>query len=225
MFRLFAAAEHTKVVAKQRAVRAPMSQRPSGYERRPNEDYKTVAWPVAAVLPYAGEIAFGWDPCDDNPGPDKLVTALHALDVAAVGTSTDFFTTAPPPGVTHLVTNPSYGEKRRGVIAERFIACALELRVPGVAMLLKIDSDSGIKRQHVFRNDPAFAAKVVLLGRIRWFPGSSSPSDNHCWLLFDQEHRGASIIHYALHHEAKAEIAHAFFGLRRKPPLCIEPRQ
>ena len=129
-----AAAEHRKVVAKRKAVRASMSQRPSGYERRPNEDYKTVAWPVAAVLPHVGEIGLGWDPCDDDPGPGKLVTALRALGVGAVSTSTNFFTTAPPPGVTHLIINPPHGEKRR---ARRLSASRARARAARPSLMRK----------------------------------------------------------------------------------------
>ena len=89
-----------------------MSQRPSGYERRPNEDRKTVAWPIAAMLSHVGLIGLGWDLRDDDSGPGEPVTALRALCFDAVGTSTGFFTTAPPPGVIHLIINPPHGEKR-----------------------------------------------------------------------------------------------------------------
>ena len=74
-----------------------MSQHPIGYQRRPNE---------------VGLIRLGWDPCDNDSGPGELVTALRALDVHAASTSTNFFETAPPPGVMYLIINPPSGENR-----------------------------------------------------------------------------------------------------------------
>jgi hypothetical protein len=112
-------------------VRASMSQRPSGYERSPNEGYKTIAWPIAAVLPHVSEIRLGWPACDDDPGRRKLVAALRALGVGTVCTS-DSFTTAPSQDVTHLIANPPHGEKHRVETVERFIERALELRVPSL---------------------------------------------------------------------------------------------
>jgi hypothetical protein len=112
-------------------MRASMSQRPSGYERSPNEGYKTIAWPVAAVLPHVSEIRLGWPPCDDDPGRRKLVAALRALGVGTVRTS-DSFTTAPSQDVTHVIANPPHGEKRRVETVERFTERALELHVPSL---------------------------------------------------------------------------------------------
>jgi hypothetical protein len=76
---------------------------------------------------------------------------------------------------------------------------ALEL-VPVVAMLLRVDFDSGVTRRHLFEHCPAFALKLVLLDRIVWFesPGKQArPSDNHAWFLWDKQHRGKPIIAYA----------------------------
>jgi hypothetical protein len=64
-------------------------------------------------------------------------------------------------------------------MAVKFIEHALALNVPRIAMLLRADFDSAVSRRHLFRNNPNFAGKVVLLNRIRWFEGPSSPSDNH----------------------------------------------
>ena len=66
-----------------------------------------------------------------------------------------------------------------------------------VAMLLPIDFDSAKTRVHLFGNCSAFAAKFVLLSRIRWFPGASSPSVNHAWFLWSRAHAGLPTIHYA----------------------------
>src|SRR5262249_50437298 len=63
-------------------------------------------------------------------------------------------------------------------------------KVPRVAMLLRNDFDSVLTRQHLFRFNPYFSTKIVLLNRIKWFDGPSSPSDNHSWFIWDHTHAG-----------------------------------
>jgi hypothetical protein len=178
-----------------------MSQRSSGYARKPDEQYETVAWPVIALLPHLGEIDLAWDCCDRGSG--QLVRTLRSQSVDAIGTTDDFIRCLKPPARTsHLITNPPYGENRRGEMAERFIEHALELNVPHIAMLLRNDFDSAIRRQHLFRLNPMFAGKVILLNRIKWFAGNSSPSDNHAWFLWDRKYKRSPIIRYAARNEA-----------------------
>jgi hypothetical protein len=184
-----------------------MSQRPSGYARRPDEDYATVEWPVLALL---AALQFApvdkvWDPCN---GAGKLVATLRAQGFDAIGTSEDFLTvTAAPIGVSDLITNPPYGSSRRGELAVQFIEHALELNILRIAMLLRVDFDSALTRQHVFRCNPSFAGKIVLLNRIKWFEGPSSPSDNHAWFLWNREHQGAPSIQYVTRREAEAAMS------------------
>jgi predicted RNA methylase len=124
-----------------------------------------------------------------------------------VGAGADFFTVnAPPADVTHIICNPPYGQNRRGELAVRFIEHALELQVPQVAMLLRADFDSAVSRQHLFRHNPVYAGKLVLLHRVKWFVGPSSPSDNHAWFLYDQAHVGAPTIRYITRREAEDMI-------------------
>jgi hypothetical protein len=173
-----------------------MSQRNSGFTRVPDEHYATIAWPIVALLSQLDTVELAWDPCDRGSG--ELVATLRSQGVAAIGTRADFLaTTAPPAGVTHLITNPPYGPKRKGEAAEHFIEHALALRIPCIAMLLRNDFDSAIGRPRLFRDNPQFAGKVILLGRIKWFEGPSQPSDNHSWFLWDRTHRGAPLIRYA----------------------------
>ena len=179
-----------------------MSQRPSGYVRRPDEDYATVEWPVLALLTALRLAPVGkiWDPCN---GAGKLVATLRTQGFDAIGTSTDFFTiTSVPAGVSDLITNPPYGSSRRGELAVRFIEHALALGVPRIAMLLRVDFDSAITRQHLFRHCEYFAGKVVLLNRIKWFEGPSSPSDNHAWHVWSCGHVGPPTITYVTRAEA-----------------------
>src|SRR5262245_42948563 len=183
-----------------------MSQRPSGYERKPDESYETIAWPVIALLPHLPDIRLAWDPCDRGSG--RLITTLCDQGVNAVGTGEDFFSIAAPYNATDIITNPPYGVNRRGEEAERFIERALSFStIKRVAMLLRNDFDSAIGRQHLFRTNSMFAGKVVLLNRIKWFVGPSSPSDNHAWFLWDWRHVGPPIIRYATKREAEIRSA------------------
>jgi hypothetical protein len=93
-----------------------------------------------------------------------------------------------------VCTNPPYGIQGR--LAGQFIAHALEL-VPVVAMLLRVDFDSGKTRVGLFRDCKSFARKIVLLDRIVWF-GEGAPSDNHAWYIWDaQRYRGPPTFEYA----------------------------
>jgi len=174
-----------------------MSQRPSGYRRQPDEAYETPPWVIAALLSQLPTpIRCAWDPCDRHSG--RLVAALRAQGVDTIGTAEDFLTiTAAPVGVSDLITNPPYGEAKRGELAVRFIEHALELLVPRIAMLLRNDFDSAFSRQHIFRHCPDFAGKIVLLNRIKWFEGTSGPSDNHAWFTWNRANLGPPTIRYA----------------------------
>jgi hypothetical protein len=182
-----------------------MSQRVSGYARIPNERYETIeAWLVLALLSQLPDIGWAWDPADDGAG--HLIATLHRQGVKAVGSGSDFLSITEPPmaGVTDLVTNPPLGPARRGELATAFIQHSLELAVRRVSMLLPIDFDSAVSRQHLFRFCPAFTGKLVLLGRIRWIPGSTgSPSSNHAWFLWDKANEDAPTIRYASRREVE----------------------
>ena len=182
-----------------------MSQRPSGYARRPDEQYETVEWPILALLaarqiPPGGRV---WDPCDRGCG--QLVATLRAQGLDAIGTSADFFTiTTAPAGVTDLITNPPYGENGRGELAVKFIEHALDLRIPRVAMLLASTSTAQSRGNICSDINASFAGKVVLLNRIKWFEGPSSPSDNHGWFVWNRAHVSAPTIQYITRAEAQS---------------------
>jgi hypothetical protein len=149
----------SRAIFKHHSIRTPqrrsargleMAQRRSGYNRVDDDQYETPAEPVIALIPLLEGITRAWDP--RNRGSGKLLAVLHAHGVNAVGTGADFLTTsAPPPNVDSIVTNPPFG--KQGRLAEAFISHALEL-VPFVAMLLRVDFDSAKSRQHLFRHNP-----------------------------------------------------------------------
>jgi hypothetical protein len=172
-----------------------MSQRDSGYERKPLDQYETPAWVTLVLIPqlpaFTGKI---WEPAC---GSGKMVAALRqaGFDVVAsdITQGFDFLHRDPEPGARAIITNPPYG------LAREFIERALSVQGNRiVAMLLRTDFDHAANRAHLFADCPTFAKKVVLTKRIRWFEDSDgSPSFNHCWMIWDQQHRGAPTLAYA----------------------------
>jgi hypothetical protein len=177
-----------------------MSQRPSGYERKELDRYQTPAWVTAALVPHILDIARRriWEPAC---GLGQMVRELqrHCPDVhgSDIETGIDFLQQANKLDATAIITNPPYTSARA------FIEHALALTKPHagmVAMLLRTDYDHAVTRQHLFASCPAFAKKVVLTRRIRWFEGSrGGPSFNHAWYVWDWTHEGPPVLTYSLH--------------------------
>ncbi|WP_315789817.1 hypothetical protein, partial [Bradyrhizobium sp. SZCCHNR3027] len=73
--------------------------------------------------------------------------------------------------------------------ATQFIERALTFQKPHrgfVAMLLRTDFDHAKSRSYLFANCSAFAMKIVLTKRIKWFEDSKGkPSFNHAWFFWD----------------------------------------
>src|SRR6516164_2616758 len=138
-----------------------MSQRQSGYPRQPNETYETPSWVVQVVAQYLRKHCLHiWAPADEESS--RLVLALRAEGFTVTATADDFLvrTCLPHSRIDAVTTNPPFGQGGR--LACQFIAHALEL-VPIVAMLLRIDFDSGKTRTNLFRDCPAFAHKISTL--------------------------------------------------------------
>jgi hypothetical protein len=174
-----------------------MAQRISGYERVDGETYETPSW-VLKVLADSflrGQCTHVWDPAN---GPNsKLALALRDQGFVVTAPNSDFLVqrALPDPSIEAVITNPPYGFGGR--LAHRFITHALSL-TPIVAMLLKVDFDSGKTRSALFGDCRYFAGKIVLLDRIVWFePAIASPSDNHAWFCWHREYSGSPEIHYA----------------------------
>lgn len=198
-----------------------MSQRASGYARRASEDYPTPAWVTAIVadhLRIRERVQTIWEPAAGN---GALADSLVREGFAVIATRDDFLKYDAPPErsldgrnlpVDCICTNPPYGDDRKGLLACAFIRHALDL-VPVVAMLLRVDFDSGKERTELFRDCPAFAGKITLLDRIRWFEGPSSPSDNHAWFIWNRSQRWAPWIAYA----SKEELESGNVARRHRP--------
>ncbi len=161
-----------------------MAQRNSGKKRIEHDQYETPAWVTDCVVPYLA-IRRGSTIVEPAAGTGKMVRALkaHGYKVEASDIqrgNRDFFkrTTA----AKNIVTNPPYK------LATKFIEHALFLTEPEkgtVAMLLRVDYDSGSTRKHLLADHPAFYKKVVLTKRIHWFEGTDgAPSENHAWFIW-----------------------------------------
>lgn len=180
-----------------------MSQRVSGYERK--SEYVTPGWVTEALLPHLPDYIFRiWEPA---AGQGAMVKTLlsRCPDVDVIGTdirdidSADFLADAPWAPIScidAIITNPPYE------LATEFCERALELMSRGVvAMLLRTDFDHAASRAHLFRDNPTFAKKVVLMKRIVWFVEANgrpkaSPSFNHAWYIWDHRHEGPPSIGY-----------------------------
>lgn len=188
-----------------------MSQRNSGYDRVERDAYQTPAWATAVlaewlrshVAPFPEHYLI-WEPA---AGKGQMVDELrrvgfpvNASDIEPDGDAAERcdFLALPnaaelAPVVPHaaIITNPPYKH------ADAFVRKALDLMRPYglVAMLLKVDFDSGKTRRDLFADFDHYRAKIVLTDRIQWFAHStSSPSENHAFFVWDwrwsQRHSG-----------------------------------
>lgn len=172
-----------------------MSQRPSGYERTPNDLYETPEWVTQALIPH---IRKGINSIlEPSCGSGKMVRALqghggYEVEGRDITEGVNFLDVDALHDWDAIITNPPYG------LAEEFIENALTLTRPVngyVAMLLRTDYDHAKTRQHLFGFP--FAKKLVLTKRIKWFEGTKgSPSFNHAWFIWDWLHQGQPVIAY-----------------------------
>jgi hypothetical protein len=177
-----------------------MTTRGADYERRSHDDYPTPPEVLDVLFTHINLGPYIYDPACGKL--KRVLKAAKRYGYEAIGTDIingqDYLDACNThTGTNDIVTNPPYGD-RRGTLALRFIEMALagtELRQARVAMLLPIDFDSGKTRRHVFEH-PAFACKLVLLDRIKWFDGQSG-STNHAWFIWDWKNQGPPIIRYA----------------------------
>jgi predicted RNA methylase len=173
-----------------------MVVRGANYPRKPNEFYAT---PIETTQVLLDVVWFTPTVCDPACGDGAIVSALLKNGYMAVGTDltvgADFLTEPYDWPYHDIVTNPPFG--KGGRLAAQFIERAIEVTAQHqrkFAMLLPIDFDSGSTRARLF-DHPAFAMKIVLRNRIRWFNGVSGAS-NHCWCVWDWAHKGPPIIKY-----------------------------
>lgn len=173
-----------------------MSQRNSGHERKERDLYETPEWATLALVPHI-RIKPGMNVYEPAAGGGKMVAALvkagFVVDADDIADGRDFLECERAEH-SAIITNPPYEH------AVEFICRALRLSIPTrglVAMLLRTDFDHAKTRQDLFGDHPAFAKKVVLTKRIKWFEDSvGSPSFNHAWFIWDWRHIGPPTLAY-----------------------------
>ena len=185
-----------------------MSQRNSSYDRKPRDHYATPSWCTQMILPYIPDDSVVWEPACGSGAMTRVLSTVFPV------ISTDI-----EPGVDHapldffacsevlrldgrkpnvIVTNPPYDS------SPKFVEHALDLMRPVggmVFMLMRVDWDSAKTRRHLFADCKAWGTKIVLTKRIMWFqptPGSTgkSPSENHCWMVWDWKRQGPATLEY-----------------------------
>src|SRR6516225_8434310 len=163
-----------------------MSQRYSGYARVADDDYQTPEWVSEILLPHLRKVRLILEPASAGGKMARVLEQAAQVITSDISRGTDFLSITRTPADA-IITNPPYR------LSREFVERALELTEPKrglVAMLLRTDYDQAKTRRHLFADHPAFAGKLVLLRRIRWFEGTKGhPSYNHCWYLWDWQHR------------------------------------
>lgn len=191
-----------------------MSQRNSGYDRKPNDLYSTPSWVTEALLPHLPLLngAVIWEPAAGEGAIVEVLRArlprcdVYASDLAppigfeAKVDGHDFLGEPPRMHADAVITNPPYGRD-----AIKFIERALEVTRPTrgiVAMLLRTQFDHAPLYRAVFRQHPAWSKKLMLTRRIVWFvepdtgKPKAGPSDCHAWFIWDWRHQGPAVLAY-----------------------------
>jgi hypothetical protein len=92
-------------------------------------------------------------------------------------------------------------------------------------LLLKVDFDSGKIRIDLFRDQPTFAGKIVILDRIKWFEGPRKPVGQSRSLCLDRSHRGEPWIKYAARDARRMIGAAELNGLGKAAPMALGRRR
>jgi hypothetical protein len=167
----------------------------SNYSRKQNDLYQTEPWATEALLRrFPVRNLRVWEPAAGN----HLLADVLREAGARVATSDiatydrehdavrDFLVKpyAGPSDFDAIITNPPYGKGNRDAV--KFAELALERCSGMVALLLTAKFDFGKTRQHLFRDNPRFRAKIALIDRIQWFPGDTTGTEDHAWYVWSE---------------------------------------
>lgn len=165
----------------------------SRFDRQKDELYETEEWVTEALLRHLD--ITGMKVREPAAGNHKMVrvlqreaTHVYASDIRTYSQphiESDFFADDawyPPEHCDALITNPPYGRQNR--LAMQFAELALQRCKGWVALLLTAKFDSGKSRVHLFRDNPRFSTKIVLLDRIQWFDGEYGGTEDHAWFVW-----------------------------------------
>ena len=162
------------------------------YKRIENDAYYTPPWVTEALLKNVGfkKEDIIWEPAAGQKHMGNVLMRKHRVYMSDIATPSaagvvihDFLNEEISPTVfKHIVTNPPYSH------AKQFIKKALGYasKTGGkVAMLLRNEFDSAVTRKNLFGDHPAFALKIVLTKRPRWFDDGGSPRHNYAWFVWN----------------------------------------
>ncbi len=168
----------------------------SNYARKENDLYQTEPWATEALLRHfnVGQADLVWEPAAGNHLIADVARERGAVvltsDIVTYDRPHDFtfdflkqtpnFTASDRPN--YIITNPPYGKGNRDAV--KFAENALRWCPGYVALLLTAKFDFGKTRQHLFRDNPRFAANIALIDRIQWFPGETSGTEYHAWYVW-----------------------------------------
>lgn len=179
----------------------------SKYARIENDLYQTEPWATQALIrhfPVAGMRL--WEPAAGNHLIADVLkeagAAVHTSDIATYERPQDqwldFLNDLPVAfGGDGIITNPPYGVQNRTAV--KFAEKALERCSGLVALLLTAKFDSGSSRTHLLRDNPRFAAKIVLVDRISLLLNGEGGTEDHAWYVWTETPRlpRAPILLYA----------------------------
>lgn len=169
----------------------------SGYVRRENDLYETETWVTSAFcryFPVAGMTI--WEPAAGNHLVAKELRAKGATvstsDIETYDVEHDFMFDFLSDREDYeifdgIFTNPPYGKGNR--MAVTFAEKALERCAGLVGLVLTAKFDSGSSRRHLFRDNPRFAAKIVLTDRISWTLDGVTGTEDHAIYVWTEKPR------------------------------------
>lgn len=169
----------------------------SKYARIENDLYQTEPWATQALIrhfPVAGMRL--WEPAAGNHLIADVLkeagAAVHTSDIATYERPQDqwldFLNDLPVAfGGDGIITNPPYGVQNRTAV--KFAEKALERCSGLVALLLTAKFDSGSSRTHLLRDNPRFAAKIVLVDRISFLLNGEAGTEDHAWYVWTEAPR------------------------------------
>ncbi len=166
----------------------------SNFERQVNDLYRTERWATEALLRHVQ--VTGLQVWESAAGGHDMANVLRShganvftSDIAVYDRDHDATIDFLEPRFNYknprhdaIITNPPYGKGNREAV--KFCELALARCSGLVAMLLTAKFDFGKTRQHLFRDNPRFWAKIALVDRIQWFPGDSSGTEDHAWYVW-----------------------------------------
>lgn len=167
----------------------------SGYEQQRNQLYETPYWCIESLLLHLAVRGLRiWEPAAGN---HRIADILQIWGAVVTTSDIEFYerihdaiynflgplprTPIPFDGI---ITNPPYGPGNKQAVA--FTRNALACCNGWVAMLLTAKFDWGSTRVDLFRDNPRFHKKIVLIDRLLFFdgPDATPGTEDHAWYIW-----------------------------------------